>query len=138
MFPPEVVLQHSRNAGSESIGDLTPRNPNEKQSSAVQSAPHLQRDHVGSVLAPEAQVIHEELEHVKGLLLTHVEQQDPSHEAHPLAVAHLVGNRKRVDGHYPMVFKKSIQKVFYLSHTGCTVKRLCDIDRISVLKIEIK
>ena len=73
------------------------------ESCAVQSVSHLQRHHVWLVLAPEAQVIHEELEHVEGLFLAHVEQQDPCHEAHPLAVAHLVGRMERVGGHYPPI-----------------------------------
>lgn len=49
----------------------------------------LQRDHVGSVLLPDAEVIHEVLEHVEGLFLAHVQQQHSGHEADSLAVADL-------------------------------------------------
>lgn len=53
----------------------------------------LQRDHVGSVLPPYAEVIHEKLQHVKGLLFTHVEEQNSSHKADTLAVANLCSTR---------------------------------------------
>lgn len=51
----------------------------------------LQRDHVGSVLPPDAEVVHQELEHVERLILAHVQQQDSGHKADPLAVADLCG-----------------------------------------------
>ena len=49
----------------------------------------LQRDHVRSELLPDAQVVHEELQHVEGLLFTHVQQQHSGHEADALAVTDL-------------------------------------------------
>lgn len=50
---------------------------------------HLQRHHVRFVLQPDAEVVHEELEHVEGLLFAHVQQQHSSHEADSLTVADL-------------------------------------------------
>ena len=50
--------------------------------------PHLQRHHVRSVLFAEALVIHEEFQHLKGLLFAHVQKQDSSHKADPLTVTH--------------------------------------------------
>lgn len=64
------------------------------------SCTDLQRDHVRSVLLPDAQVIHEELQHVKGLFFTHVQQQHSSHEADALAVADLCGTKKRAHDMY--------------------------------------
>lgn len=52
---------------------------------------YLQRDHVWSVLSSDAEVVHQELEHVKRLIFAHVQQQDSSHKADPLAVANLCG-----------------------------------------------
>lgn len=52
--------------------------------------PYLQRHHVGSILLAKAKVVHEELEHLEGLLLTHVQKQDSSHEADALTVAHFL------------------------------------------------
>lgn len=59
------------------------------------SCTDLQRDHVRSVLLPDAEVVHEELQHVKGLLFAHVQQQHSSHEADTLAVAYLCGSKKK-------------------------------------------
>ena len=53
---------------------------------------YLEYDHVGPVLLAEPHVVHEELEHVEGILLPHVEQEDPCHEGQALAVAHLGGD----------------------------------------------
>lgn len=55
---------------------------------------HLQRDHVWFVLLPDAQVIHEELQHVKGLLLAHVQQQHTGYKADTLAVTDLGGGTR--------------------------------------------
>lgn len=51
--------------------------------------PHLKWHHIWSVLLAEAQVIHKELEHFKGLLFAHVQKQDSGHKADPLTVAYL-------------------------------------------------
>lgn len=58
------------------------------------SCTDLQGDHVGSVLLPDAEVIHEELQHVKGLFLAHVQQQNSSHKADTLTVANLCGTHR--------------------------------------------
>lgn len=50
---------------------------------------HLQRDHIRFVLLPDAQVVHEELQHVEGLFFAHVQQQHSSYEADTLTVANL-------------------------------------------------
>ncbi len=60
---------------------------------APPSCTDLQRDHVWSELLPDAKVIHEELQHVKGLFLAHVQQQHSSHKADSLAVANLCGTK---------------------------------------------
>lgn len=57
----------------------------------------LQRHHVGPKLLPDSQVVHEELEHVEGLLLAHVQQQHAGHEANALAVANLYEGGKKVE-----------------------------------------
>lgn len=55
---------------------------------------HLQRDHVWFVLLSDAQVIHEELQHVKGLVLAHVQQQHAGYKADTLTVTHLGGGTR--------------------------------------------
>lgn len=56
----------------------------------------LQWNHVGSVLPPDAQVVHQELQQVESLLFPHVEQQHSGHKADALAVANLWRiNKKR-------------------------------------------
>lgn len=56
---------------------------------------HLQKDHVGFVLLPDAQVIHEELQHVEGLFFAHVQQQHSGHKADTLTVADLGGAKRK-------------------------------------------
>lgn len=55
---------------------------------------HLQRNHVWFVLLPDAQVIHEELQHVKGLLLAHVQQQHAGYKTDTLTVTDLDGGTR--------------------------------------------
>lgn len=62
---------------------------------SIRSCTDLQRDHVRSELLPDAQVIHEVLQHVEGLFLAHVKQQHSSHKADTLAVANLYGTVNR-------------------------------------------
>lgn len=62
---------------------------------STHSCTDLQRDHVRSVLLPDAEVIHKELEHVEGLFFAHVQQQHSSHKADTLAVANLCGTKKK-------------------------------------------
>lgn len=70
------------------------------------SLPHLEWHHIRSVLLAEAQVVHKELQHFKGLLFTHVQKQDSSHKADALTVAHLfvqqrVGFQQVKEGQLP-------------------------------------
>lgn len=69
---------------------------------------HLQRDHIRFVLLPDAQVVHEELQHVEGLFFAHVQQQHSSYEADTLTVANL--RRAKTQEH------SSFHYVFYDTH----------------------
>lgn len=62
---------------------------------STNSCTHLQRDHVRLVLLPDAEVVHEELQHVEGLFFAHVQQQHSSYKADTLTVANLRGAKRK-------------------------------------------
>lgn len=68
---------------------LDRRQSTNAQTPAAAAARHLHGSHARLVLLTEPQVKQEELQHVEGLFLVQMQQQQSSDEAQALAVAHL-------------------------------------------------